>query len=199
MKAGFMIAVLVFGLECESDAQTRRETVHHEQVRFALEEAVDSPVPIPDDVLNVLRRESEISTCALGSGSRDAIPSTWFEAARIHLDGPRESDLIVKAKNACLWGPNIGPFWVFRKTPSGHTLVLSTTALGIQVLDSKTNGFRDIKAGAIATLKPTYVMYRFDGHSYQPDQEIGGRLPDPRMGGWATLLTLLLAVRGGLR
>ena len=66
-----------------------------------------------------------------------------------------------------MMGPNLGPFWVFRKTADGHSLVLSTLAAGLQILKSKTNGLRDIKAGALVGLKPSYVTYKFDGHTYQ--------------------------------
>ena len=65
--------------------------------------------------------------------SRDSqspdIAASWFEAAQIHLDGPEAIDLLVKAKDGCLFGANIGPFWIFRKTQHGYELLLRRNAL----------------------------------------------------------------------
>ena len=170
LKGSLVVAALVFVFVSKACGQAPKGT-RAEQVRFGLEESIDRPVPLPEAVLKILRQDSDIRACDLEQNSRDTIPAMWYEASEIHLDGPTESDLIVKAKNACLWGANIGPFWVFRKTPNGHSLVLSTVALGLQVLKTKTNAFRDIRAGAIASLKPSYVMYKFDGHNYQESDD----------------------------
>ena len=165
----FILILSLLILVCSTYAQTSQKTAHAEQTRFGLEEPIDRPASIPEDVLKILRQDSDVTTCELEAGSRDRIPATWYEASRIHLDGTNRADLIVKAKNACLMGPNLGPFWVFRKTAGGHDLVLSTVAVGVQILKNKTNGLRDIRIGAIVNLQPSYVTYRFDGHAYQPD------------------------------
>ena len=164
---GLLLLVFV----CDVGAQTKPRVNRAEQTRFGLEEPINQPVPIPEDVLKMLRQDSDISACDLEQpNSRDSIPSTWYEASQIHLDGPNQIDLIVKAKNACLWGANIGPFWVFRGTSNGHSLVLSTVALGLRVLSTKTNGLRDIEAGAVVSLRPSFVTYKFDRQHYQKSE-----------------------------
>ena len=95
------------------------------------------------------------------------ISASWFEASQIHLDGPEEIDVLVKAKNACLFGANIGPFWIFRKTQRGYELVLNVSALGVELLPSRTSGHKDVSAGAVAGGKSVIVFYKFDGHRYQ--------------------------------
>ena len=136
-----------------------------EQTKFSLEEPITHPMPIPEDVLNVLRQRTDISTCETRPEERNKIPPSWYEASRVRLDGGREEDLVVKARNACMWGPNLGPFWVFRSNREGHELVLSTVAVSLEVLRSRTNGLRDIRTGAIVTSEPAYSIYKFDGHT----------------------------------
>lgn len=175
MKAWFGVVILLLVFACDFDAQTKPKVNRAEQTRFGLEEPINRPVPIPEDVLKMLRQDSDISACDLESNSRDSIPSTWYEASQIHLDGPSQIDFIVKAKNACLWGANIGPFWVFRSTSNGHSLVLSTVAFGLRVLSTKTNGLRDVEAGAVVSLKPSFVIYKFDGQHYQESESNSDR------------------------
>jgi len=82
-------------------------------MRFGLEESVIQPVPIPDAILAMLRSDSEVRTsrCVDEGQTSPDISASWFEASQIHLDGPEEIDLLVKAKDGCLFGANIGPFW----------------------------------------------------------------------------------------
>jgi len=167
MKLWFTLLALAIAIGQRAEGQTPAKVPQGEQMRFGLEEPLEQPAPIPEDVLEILRRDSDVRTCEIEGGSRDAILATWYEASQIHLDGPNEIDLIIKAKNACLWGPNINPFWIFRGTRNSHRLVLSTIALGLQVLKTKTNGLRDVRGGAIVRLKPNYVTYKFDGRTYQ--------------------------------
>jgi hypothetical protein len=164
-----MVAVLTLtawlSFTCPTRSEPRRQL--EEQTRFSLEEPIKHPVPIPEDVLKILRQEADITTCEIRPEERSKIPPSWYEASGIRLDGEREEDLIVKAKNACMWGPNLGPFWVFRSSVNGHYLVLSTVAVSLQVLKSSTNGLRNIRTAAIVTRQPAYSDYRFDGHTYQ--------------------------------
>jgi hypothetical protein len=167
MTMRFTLIIFAFILICSVNAHTKPKTVPGEQTKFNLEERVHRPAAIPEDVLKILRENSDFSTCDVEAGSRDNVPATWYEASQIHLDGPGETDLVVKAKNACMMGPNLGPYWVFRKTVYGHILVLSTDAVGVQILKTETNGLRNIRTGAFVSLKPSYVLYKFDGRAYQ--------------------------------
>src|SRR5208282_1683510 len=139
-----------------------------EQMRFGLEESVTQPVAIPDAVLAILRTDSVVITSRCGDGQPAFnISASWFEAAQVHLNGPEEIGLLVKAKDGCLFGANIGPFWVFRKTQHGYELLLDVDALGVELLPSRTQGHKDISAGAVAGGKAVSVFYKFDGRKYQ--------------------------------
>ena len=164
-----MLLIVAALLARGAESQQAKKRPSPEQMRFGLEESVDLPVPIPDAVLAVLSSDSAVRTsgCVDQGQSALEISASWFEASRIHLDGPEEIDLLVKAKDGCLFGANIGPFWIFKKTPHGYELLLATSALGVELLRSRTNRHKDISAGAVAGSKVVTVFYKFDGRSYQ--------------------------------
>ena len=150
-----------------------------EERSFGLEQPVERPAIIPDDVLKILRQNSDISTCPVSEELRNTIPASWYEASEVHLNGASQGDLIVKAKNACFWGPNLGPFWIFKGTAHhGHRLVLSTVAVGLDVLTTQTKGLHDIRMFAFVSLEPSYVRYKFDGNEYQAVSHDQRRLAD---------------------
>lgn len=152
-----------------AESQQAKKHPSKEQIRFGLEESVSHPVPIPDVVLAALKTDSEVraSRCVDEVQPSPAISASWFEGSQIHLDGPGEIDLLVKAKNGCLLGANIGPFWIFRKTQLGYELVLNVSALGLELLPSRTKGHKDVSAGAAAGGEAVTVIYKFNGRRYK--------------------------------
>jgi hypothetical protein len=161
-----VIAVL---LPHGAGSQQAKKHPSQEQIRFGLEESVNHPIPVPDLVLAALKTDSEVRTsrCVDEDQPSPTVSASWFEASQIHLDGPGEIDLLVKAKNGCLFGANIGPFWIFRKTQRGYELVLNVSALGLELLPSRTNGHKDVSAVAVAGGEAVTVIYKFNGRRYQ--------------------------------
>jgi hypothetical protein len=99
--------------------------------------------------------------------SVEQMPQEWFRVGEVHLHSRTEGDLVVIGTDGFL-GVNIDPFWILRKNPTGYDLVLDTVALGVRILEAKTNGLRDIEAGAMIGV--AYVgtnHFKFDGHGYQ--------------------------------
>ncbi len=160
------ISLVIGLLATVADPRQSKKAPLREQVSFGLEQAVDRPVPVPDEVLIILKTDPDVITSGCLDRSQLSGKTSLFEASQVHLSGPEEVGLLVKAKNACLFGANIGPFWIFRKTSQRYELLLSVSALGIEILPGKTNGFRDVSAGAMAGGKVVYVLYKFDGHKY---------------------------------
>ena len=147
--------------------QRLNQAATQEQTIFGVEEEIERPVSIPGDVLQILRQNQRNQRhLAQGRSPRD-IPASWFIASQIQLNDDDSQDLIVMAANPRLFGANIAPFWIFRNTPSGHQLVLSITTLGLEVLRSKTIGYRDIRATAATAKKVITTDYVFDGTSYR--------------------------------
>lgn len=75
--------------------------------------------------------------------------------------------MLVTAVNPCLFGANVNPFWIFRGTDHGHKLVLAVSVLGIEVLDHRTNGSRDIRTDSATARDVLTTIYRFDGKKYR--------------------------------
>jgi hypothetical protein len=107
-----------------------------EQSDFGIEleaEPVQRPVELPRAALDALTEDNRVARCLeKNSLSPSELPSNWFVASGIHLDGPDEVDLIVLpggriadtpagkiSPNACLVGANTAQMWVLRKTQTG--------------------------------------------------------------------------------
>jgi hypothetical protein len=166
-----LMIALVIG---EASAQTTRRSPK-EQSHFGAEVAIRKATEIPTDVLSILREDKRNETCLKDGESRMSITSSWFVGSKIHLNGNGDADLVVTARNKCLLGANLVPFWVFRSTPQGHELILSVSALGLEVLDSTTNDYRDIQIGAATARRVSTSTLKFDGKRYQPAKQDPGR------------------------
>lgn len=141
----WLIAIVVAHLPAAL-GQNSSKTANSQTV-FQLEEKFTHPSPLPASVLARLQADSSnqqlFENCPT-RGSQHVIPSGWFLAAQVDLRRGDSAGLVVRADNGCLWGANIGPFWVFRHTDIGYELVLDASALGLELLDTRTNGYRDI-------------------------------------------------------
>ena len=162
------------GSRPSASAQTQQSSSEQrrEQTSFGAEEEIVHPIPIPKDVLQVLRSNERNQRLLAKGQTPDEIPASWFVASEINLKDDNMSDLIVMAAAPRLLGANIVPFWIFRGTTQGHELVLTVSALSLEVLDTKTNGYRDIRTGA-ATAKSGYrIIFRFDGKVYRGQKQM---------------------------
>src|SRR5262245_20360776 len=91
-----LIVVLIsFGLGIAQSKTSRS----HEQSDFSAENAgVTKPIPIPGDVLPILKKD-EMVRDALDSEnlSAEKLPLSWFSAAAVHLASLDRTDLVVMA------------------------------------------------------------------------------------------------------
>ncbi len=136
------------------------------QTVFDLEGSVQNEVAVPADVIAVLKSDARVDACfrEKGEGVNEA---AWFAASELDLNGDRRLDLIIKAKDACLFGANQGPFWVFQKMPDGYRQLLSASGLHLAVLPKKVNSFSQIKISKVASRKPASRIYSFRAGKYQ--------------------------------
>jgi hypothetical protein len=182
------LALVVLFMGCV-EAQTPKKENQAEQTNFSADqppgpEFIRKPVEVPAAALQVLRDTLARGplNCLKHNGiTPDDVPATWFVASEIHLDGPEEVDLIVQPNlpkimtnelphheaAGCLLGANIGPFWVLRNTSGRYGLLLETYALGLEVLDSRTNFYRDIQTAAATAVAATTVVYKMAVAQYQ--------------------------------
>lgn len=147
-----------------------------EQTNFGIEEPIfDRPIDLPGAALPALRSDDRVLMCKHFQGAGET-QAHWFIASKIHLADRLEDDLIVETRrggrkenigNSCLYGANIGPFWVLRHHDSQYQVVLSISSLGLQVLRSKHNHFKDIEASAvIGNRSVNTITFHFDGSKY---------------------------------
>lgn len=161
-----------------------------EQTSFAVDWPPDGvfikkPVEIPSGALDVIAdslARGTVNCLKHHNISPERLPLSWFAGSEIHLDGPEEVDLIVQPNlpkiaahevplgegAGCLLGANIGPFWVIRKNSSGrYSLLLATYALGLKILDSRANYYRDIEAVAATANTTGTTVYKMAVAQYQ--------------------------------
>jgi hypothetical protein len=183
----FVLAVMLQG---SVKAQRLAKDVPLEQTTFGADLGpgdgfMGKPVEIPAGALQVVKDTLHRGAvnCLNGHNiSPEMAPASWFAASVIHLDGQDELDLIVQPNlpkivahevplddaAGCLLGANVGPFWVIRKNPSGrYGLLLETYALGLTVLDSRTNFYRDIQTVASTATTSTTITYKMAVAQYQ--------------------------------
>jgi hypothetical protein len=117
--------------------------------RFGLEEPFRNPVKLPDSVLKMLISQPPKVDCSADG----PVDQSWFTATNIILNPLEDPGLIVKPsfKGGCLSGANLGPFWIFRRRGEVYDLLLNESALEVDRLTTKTNGFQDLQFSAAIT------------------------------------------------
>ncbi len=147
-----------------------------EQTNFGIDDPVfEHPIDLPDAALPALRADDRVLKCKHFRGAGEP-QSHWFVASKIHLADHNETDLIVETRhgspsekigNGCLYGANIGPFWVLRYHDKQYQVVLSISSLDLRALPSKHNRFKDIEASAvIGNRNVSTITFHFDGSKY---------------------------------
>lgn len=184
MLSKWFVQFLIFSalLGCRLEAQEASKNLQAEQTSFGIEAApgeklIDKPVSIPEEALRALK----ISDTLLGHcyGHRLTKPksvlTSWFIGSEVHLAGPDEVDLIVMPRdmnvspspNVCLLGAHTAPFWVLRKRNGKYEMLFETDAEYLEILDSKTNGYRDIEEETYFISATVTNTNRFDGKKYR--------------------------------
>jgi hypothetical protein len=143
---------------------------------------ISKPVEIPDSALEALR-DTILGGPANCLKSRGVTPeqasASWFLASAVHLNGPNEVDLVVllnepvlgnpKNPGGCLLPANGNYFWVLGPgSASGrYRLLLESYGHRLEVLNSRTNRYRDIQIGFASTVGNAAALYKFTLSQYQ--------------------------------
>lgn len=180
MRQLFQLLIVISLFASIFNSQIGKQPQSSEQSRFAVEGIpIEKPKDVPESVLKVLRKDAYVVACLKEAQSVSEIPASWFVGSEIHLDGPEQIDLIVVPRqlapkkdeptdNACLYGANVAPFWVFSNASRQPTLVLEISAAGLRLANEKTKGYRDIETWSSTALARTMSHFRFDGRQYRP-------------------------------
>jgi hypothetical protein len=144
---------------------------------------INKPAEIPESALQALQDTlgpGQIYCLRSRGVAPEQVPASWFLASAIHLNGPDEVDFIVllnspslgdpKNPGGCLLPANGSPFWVLGPGLASrrYGLLLGTYGLSLEVLNSRTNGYKDIQTEyASPAIKLSTTLYKYMVHQYQ--------------------------------
>lgn len=171
---------------CIARGQNSTSDQKHEQTAFDAEPDLDvmhisKPAEIPEGALQVLRDLSRRPADCLKDSNvmPEQVPASWFIASAVHLSGPNEVDLVVLLNEPAIAHPNIpggcmlpangNYFWVLgpRSADGKYRLLLESYGHRLEVLQSRTDGYRDIQIGTAGTQGSARALYKFTVHQYQ--------------------------------
>lgn len=170
-----------------SQGQREQKATQREQSSFSMEQEIvpiEKPVELPERAVQAPEKDADVSSCMENANVHPGqLPSSWFVGSLVHLDGPGEIAFVVlrsplkatepmhPAPNACFLGPYTAKFWVLRVTGGNYELALTVQTHGLEVLEAKWKGYRDIRTTASSLNGSTSTLYEFDGQRYKVSGE----------------------------
>jgi hypothetical protein len=133
---------------------------------FDSETDIKNPSKIPAGVLRLLRQTKQVSECVENGGTDEKFDASWFQAARVDLNGDRFTDYVVRNSKDCLNGPRAATFWIFRRNARNFTQVFEDSVLTLSIRKTKTNGFRDLETET-TMMNIIRNRWKFDGRKYR--------------------------------
>jgi hypothetical protein len=173
MKLQLAIAFVVLASYVSVPAQSASSDGHtREQVSFGSEDDFQRAVPLPAAALQAILAakfpDDDLERYAKDKGIRAAeIPATWFVASAVRLSQVPDSGLVVRAENACLYGAHIVPFWVLAKRSATYKVALVDRADALDVLGSRTNGYRNIQLFFFSGADLDYLKFCYRDGEYR--------------------------------
>lgn len=141
---------------------------NREQAVFRQWELLQHAVPLPPKVLQTLLRTKEVKQALEFAGKEQREnPSQFFEAAEVHLRDSDGAALVVQGYPPVSGADNAW-FWVvlLARGPAPR-IVLWGHAESLEVMTSRTNGYRNIRCSWSAASGETLEwIYHFNGEKY---------------------------------
>ena len=149
-----------------------------EQKLFLEEKPLQNPAALSPGVLNALLRTKQARLgLQFATDVEEKNPAQLFRGAEVHLGGPDEVDLVVIGIPP-MTGADNGWFWVVR--PHNHPkVVLFAGGNSLEIMDSRTNGLRDIRSDWSSPNETRHTVYHFDGKAYKIWKEKWIPIPVP--------------------
>jgi hypothetical protein len=133
----------------------------------ASDNPVQHPVTLSPEVLRVLlASQTAKETFAVLNDSQKANPAQLFQAGEVHLSGPDQVDLVVIGL-APMKGADASWFWIVGSARKNPQVVLFGGGDSLEVLDSKTKNYKDIRIAWSSSFETETTTYQFDGSIYQ--------------------------------
>jgi hypothetical protein len=151
-----------------SIAQVQETTHAREQTVFHEYEPVPHAVPLTPEVRQVLLRTKAVKEALkFASKEQQDNPSQFFEAAKVHLRGSDEANLVVKGYPPVSGADNAW-FWVVLLAHGAvPKIVLWGHADSLEVTTNRTNGYRNIRCSWSSAAGETLEWKcHFNGEKY---------------------------------
>ena len=136
---------------------------------FLSEKDIKHPVKMPAGILSLLKKSKVIEQCVQSGDLKTAsgLKASWFQAARVDLNGDKIADYVVQGNKGCLDGPRATTFWVFKGRAKGFDNVWEISALMIGVnKKKKTNGLYNFDEFETLIGKEVENVWVFNGRKY---------------------------------
>jgi len=125
------------------------------------------PVTLSPEVLKViLASHPAKETFDILNDSEKSNPSQLFQAAEVHLRRPDEVDLVVIGLGR-MRGAENSWFWIVGSARKDPQVILFGGGDSLEILTSKTKGYRDIGIVWMSSLETETTVYNFDGNYYK--------------------------------
>jgi hypothetical protein len=148
---------------------TPRQEAHSnlDQTLFSEEEPLLHTVVLTPGVLSVLLKTKEAKQgLEFANDSQRHNPAQLFRAAEVHLSRLEEVDLVVLGIPPMRGADNCW-FWVVRSARNHPRVVLFAGGNSLDVMNSSTIGYRNIRSIWSSPSDTSQKIYHFDGKSYR--------------------------------
>jgi len=128
---------------------------------------IQHEVPVSPGVLRVLLKSPEVrDTLQDAKESAQHATSQLFTTAEVHLGPAKEIDLVVYGISPMTGGDNDW-FWIVLSARKNPKVVLFAGGSSLEVMSSRTNGYRDIRSGWASASQASTKIYKFNGRTYK--------------------------------
>ena len=137
-----------------------------EQTYFEEGAELQNPETISPAALKVLLESKEGAAAQDDAEDEHKDPSAYFRAASVHLSTPDQVDFVVGG--VCpLCGADNGWFWIVRSGRQNPKVILFANGNSIKILDTKSDGYRDIRSSWSSPQETLTTIYHYNGQRYQ--------------------------------
>lgn len=111
------------------------------------------------------KEKKELDDCQKDKHYSNEEMVEFFGAVAFNLNDDGKDDYLLYPKKHCfnMFGAHAIPYWIVLSSKKGYRLVRAGSTDAVKILDSKTNGTRDI----VEIYGPEETKYVFDGKKYK--------------------------------
>lgn len=147
-----------------------------EQTTFTNMPVQDPVTPSAAVLRTILAAHPAREAFAALDDSQRANPGQLFQAGEVHLSQSGQMDLVVVGLGP-MRGADTTWFWVVASADKEPQLVLFSGGDSLELLNSKSHGYKDIRTAWSSPTETETTIYNFDGSEYQMRRADNFRIP----------------------